>query len=216
MRYGEGDRESENVEDRRGEGGGRFGGGGIPIPLGGGGLSIGSLVVIGIICLMLGINPLELLSSGDGIPRMPDVQRPSQGPRSPFEVPGGQQARISPEEAEMARFVRRVLADTEDTWERVFQAAGRSYQKPRLVLFSRHIETACGTGQSAMGPFYCPLDKKVYIDLVFYRVLKERFHAPGDFAQAYVIAHEVGHHVQTLLGVADKVQTLKQQAMRSG
>ena len=113
MRYGEGDRESENVEDRRGEGGGRFGGGGIPIPLGGGGLSVGSLVVIGIICLMLGINPLELLSSGDGVPRLPDVQRPSQGPRSPFEVPGGQQVRISPEEAEMTRFVRRVLADTE-------------------------------------------------------------------------------------------------------
>ena len=216
MRYGEGDRESENVEDRRGEGGGRFGGGGIPIPLGGGGLSVGSLVVIGIICLMLGINPLELLSSGDGIPRLPDVQRPSQGPRSPFEVPGAQQARIPPEEAEMTRFVRRVLADTEDTWERVFQAAGRSYQKPKLVLFKGAIHTECGTGQSAMGPFYCPLDKKVYIDLAFYRVLKERFHAPGDFAQAYVIAHEVGHHVQTLLGVADKVQALKQQAMRSG
>jgi uncharacterized protein len=216
MRYGEGDRESENVEDRRGEGGGRFGGGGIPIPLGGGGLSIGSLVVIGVICLMLGINPLELLSSGDGIPGMPDVQRPSQGPRSPFEVPRGQQARIPPEEVEMARFVRRVLADTEDTWERVFQAAGRSYQKPTLVLFKGAIQTECGTGQSAMGPFYCPLDKKVYIDLAFYRVLKERFHAPGDFAQAYVIAHEVGHHVQTLLGVADKVQALKQQAMRSG
>ena len=217
MRYGEGDRESENVEDRRGEGGGRFGGGGFPIPLGGGGgLSIGSLVVIGVICLMLGINPLELLSSGDGIPRMPDVQRPSQGPRSPFEVPGGQQTRISPEEAEMTRFVRRVLADTEDTWERVFQAAGKRYDKPTLVLFKGVTQTACGTGQSAMGPFYCPLDKKVYIDLAFYRVLKERFHAPGDFAQAYVIAHEIGHHVQTLLGVSEKVQALKQQAMRSG
>jgi predicted metalloprotease len=217
MRYGEGDRESENVEDRRGEGGGRFGGGGFPIPLGGGGgLSIGSLVVIGVICLMLGINPLELLSSGDGIPRMPDVQRPSQGPRSPFEVPGGQQTRISPEEAEMTRFVRRVLADTEDTWERVFQAAGKRYEKPTLVLFKGVTQTACGTGQSAMGPFYCPLDKKVYIDLAFYRVLKERFHAPGDFAQAYVIAHEIGHHVQTLLGVSEKVQALKQQAMRSG
>ena len=217
MRYGEGDRESENVEDRRGEGGGRFGGGGFPIPLGGGGgLSIGSLVVIGVICLMLGINPLELLSSGDGIPRLPDVQRPSQGPRSPFEVPGGQQTRISPEEAEMTRFVRRVLADTEDTWERVFQAAGKRYEKPTLVLFKGVTQTACGTGQSAMGPFYCPLDKKVYIDLAFYRVLKERFHAPGDFAQAYVIAHEIGHHVQTLLGVSEKVQALKQQAMRSG
>ena len=116
----------------------------------------------------------------------------------------------------MTRFVRRVLADTEDVWERVFQAAGRRYEKPTLVLFSGATRTECGVGQSAMGPFYCPLDKKVYIDLDFYRVLKERFHAPGDFAQAYVIAHEIGHHVQTLLGVADKVQAQKQQAMRTG
>ena len=116
----------------------------------------------------------------------------------------------------MTRFVRRVLADTEDVWERVFQAAGKRYEKPTLVLFSGATQTACGIGQSAMGPFYCPLDKKVYIDLDFYRVLKERFHAPGDFAQAYVIAHEIGHHVQTLLGVSDKVQALKQQAMRGG
>jgi len=216
MRYGEGDRESENVEDRRSEGGGRFGGGGIPIPLGGGGLSIGSLVVIGIVCLMLGINPLELLSSGDGIPRMPDVQRPTEGSRSPFEIPRGQPPRARPEEAELTRFVGRVLADTEDVWERVFQAAGRRYEKPKLVLFSGATRTECGVGQAAMGPFYCPLDRKVYIDLAFYRVLKERFHAPGDFAQAYVIAHEIGHHVQTLLGVSDKVQALKQQALRSG
>ena len=218
MRYGEGDRESENVEDRRGEGGGGMfsRGGGIPIPIGGGGLSIGSLVVIGIICLMLGINPLELLSSGDGIPRMPDIQRPSPGSRAPFDVPGGQQARIPPEEVEMTRFVSRVLADTEDVWERVFQAAGKRYEKPTLVLFKGATQTACGTGQSAMGPFYCPLDKKVYIDLVFFEELSRRFKAPGAFAQAYVVAHEVGHHVQTLLGVSDKVQALKQQAMRSG
>jgi predicted metalloprotease len=116
----------------------------------------------------------------------------------------------------MSRFVRRVLADTEDVWERVFQAAGRRYEKPTLVLFTGSTRTECGTGQAAMGPFYCPLDRKIYIDLDFYRVLKERFHAPGDFAQAYVIAHEIGHHVQTLLGVADKVHGLKQQAMRRG
>src|SRR2546423_1760008 len=190
MRYGEGDRESENVEDRRGEGGGgMLGGGGLSLPIGGGGLSITSLIVIGVICLMFGINPLELLSSGDGIPRMPDIQRPSQGSRSPFEVPSGKQARIPPEEAEMTHFVRRVLADTEDVWERVFQAAGKRYEKPTLVLFKGRTQTECGTGMAAMGPFYCPLDKKVYIDLDFYRVLKERFHAPGDFAQAYVIAH---------------------------
>jgi len=219
MRYGEGDRESENVEDRRGEsGGGMFRrGGGIPLPIGGGGLSITSLIVIGVICLMLGINPLELLSGGgDGIPRMPDVGRPGGSSRSPFELPNAQQPRVAPQNDEMSRFVRRVLADTEDVWERVFAAAGKRYEKPTLVLFSGATQTACGVGQSAMGPFYCPLDKKVYIDLDFYRTLKERFHAPGDFAQAYVIAHEIGHHVQTLLGVSDKVQALKQQAMRRG
>ena len=218
MRYGEEDRESQNVEDRRGEGGGMFPrGAGIPIPLGGGGLSIGSLIVVGVICLMLGINPLELLSSGQGIPGMQDTPRSSPGSRSQGDIPGlPGQARVAPQNDEMSRFVRRVLADTEDVWDRVFQANGKRYEKPTLVLFSGATRTECGIGQSAMGPFYCPLDKKVYIDLDFYRVLKERFNAPGDFAQAYVIAHEIGHHVQTLLGVSDKVQALKQQAMRSG
>jgi uncharacterized protein len=219
MRYGEEDRESDNVEDRRGDGGGMFsrgGGGGIPFPIGGGGLSITSLLVIGAVCLMLGINPLELLSGGEGAPRMPDIPRTSPRSGSPFEIPGGQQPRIAPQNDEMSRFVRRVLADTEDVWERVFQGAGKRYEKPTLVLFTRATQTACGTGQSAMGPFYCPLDHKVYIDLDFYKELKDRFHAPGDFAQAYVIAHEVGHHVQTLLGVADKVQGLKQRAMQRG
>ena len=207
MRYGEGDRESENVEDRRGQTGFPGGGRGLPfpIPLGGGGLSITSLLVIGAVCLMLGINPLELLNSGGGgVPQMPDISRPGTQPSAP------------PQADEMSRFVRRVLADTEDVWERSFQASGRRYEKPTLVLFSRATPTACGMGQSAMGPFYCPLDKKVYIDLDFYRVLKQRFSAPGEFAQAYVIAHEIGHHVQTLLGVADKVQAQKQQALRRG
>ena len=219
MRYGEEDRESENVEDRRGEGGGMFqrgGGGGIPFPIGGGGLSITSLIVIGAICLMLGINPLELLSGGEGMPRMPDIPRSSPQSGSPFELPSAQQPRVAPQDDEMSRFVRRVLADTEDVWVRVFQAAGKTYEKPKLVLFTRAIRTGCGVGQSAMGPFYCPLDHKVYIDLDFYRELKERFHAPGDFAQAYVIAHEVGHHVQTLLGIADQVQGLKQRALQRG
>jgi len=219
MRYGEGDRESEHVEDRRGQGGGMFprGGGGLPIPIGGGGLSIGSLILIGVISLMLGINPLELLNGGGGVPGLPDMPRTSPGPRSPFDIPGMPgQTRVAPQNDEMSRFVRRVLADTEDVWERVFQAAGRRYEKPTLVLFTRDTPTACGTGRSAMGPFYCPLDRKVYIDLDFYRVLKERFNAPGDFAQAYVVAHEIGHHVQTLLGVAEKVQALKQQALQRG
>ena len=165
---------------------------------------------------MLGINPLELLSGGEGMPRMPDIPRSSPRSGSPFELPSAQQPRVAPQDDEMSRFVRRVLADTEDVWERVFQAGGKTYEKPKLVLFTRAIRTGCGVGQSAMGPFYCPLDHKVYIDLDFYRELKERFHAPGDFAQAYVIAHEVGHHVQTLLGVADQVQGLKQRALQRG
>src|SRR5262249_38845200 len=217
MRYGEGDRESEYVEDRRGEGGGTFGGGmgGIPIPIGGGGLRNTPLLVIGGFCLMVGVNPLELFGSIGSAPRLPELPPTSPRSRSPFELPGAGQ-RVTAQDDEMARFVRRVLADTEDVWDRVFQAAGKRYEKPTLVLFTREMQTACGVGRSAMGPFYCPLDHKVYIDLDFYRELKNRFHAPGDFAQAYVIAHEVGHHVQTLLGVANKVQTLKQQALQRG
>jgi len=217
MRYGDQDRESQNVEDRRGQDSGPVAGRGMPFPLpmgAGRGLSIGTIVIIGVICLMLGINPLELLS-GNGIPTMPDTSRtqPTQptSQRSPFELPrtpGPRQA--APQNDEMSQFVRRVLADTEDVWERVFAASGQTYQKPTLVLFSRATQTACGTGMSAMGPFYCPLDRKLYIDLKFYEDLKTKFGAPGDFAQAYVIAHEVGHHVQTLLGVAEKVQSLKQ------
>jgi predicted metalloprotease len=220
MRYSDEDRESQNVEDRRGDpGGGMFGrrgGAGIPIPIGGGGLSITTLIIIGVISLMLGINPLELIGGGEGVPRMPDIPRGGPSQRSPFDLPDARQPRSAAQDDEMARFMRRVLADTEDVWDRVFQAAGKRYDKPTLVLFTRATPTACGTGQSAMGPFYCPLDRKLYIDLDFYRELSDRFHAPGQLAQAYVIAHEVGHHVQTLLGVADKVQALKQQAMQRG
>jgi predicted metalloprotease len=212
MRYGEGDRESENVEDRRAEGGGGIftGGGGIPIQIGGGGLSIGSLIFIGIVCLVLGINPLTLLS--DGGLQIPDMPRP-QRQAVPQNVPGMPgQARVGDSRDEKARFVRWVLADTEDVWDKIFAGANRRYEKPTLVMFSGATRTACGTGQSAMGPFYCPLDRKVYIDLSFYDELQRRFRAPGDFAQAYVIAHEVGHHVQNLLGIADRVQSLKQRA----
>jgi uncharacterized protein len=116
---------------------------------------------------------------------------------------------------EMARFVSKVLADTEDTWRTIFHQAGRQYQDPKLVLFTGATPTACGTGQTAMGPFYCSLDQKVYIDLAFYHDLKVRFKAPGDFAQAYVIAHEVGHHVQHLLGISDKVQAARSRASRT-
>jgi predicted metalloprotease len=226
MKYGEDDRESSNVEDRRGEssrGGGGFGfpGGGIPIPIGGrGGLSITSLIIIGIIMLMFGINPLDVLLGGNNIDmsRVPNMPRTETGPptqRSPFDVPGGprtgaptQTAR--PGEDELASRVRKVLADLEDYWADEFRQHNMRYQPPTLVLFARATRTACGQGMSQMGPFYCPLDRKVYIDLAFYDELQRRFRAPGDFAQAYVVAHEVGHHVQTLLGIADKVQELKQ------
>jgi predicted metalloprotease len=217
MRYGEGDRESTNVEDRRGEGGMFPRGRGIPIPIGRGGLSITSLLIIGAICLMRGINPLALLSGPDGVPGMPELPRSPSGPRSPTDIPGlPGQTGVEPTNDDMSRFVRRVLADTEDVWERVFANSGRQYEKPKLVLFTGATRSACGTGLSATGPFYCPLDRKLYIDLDFYRVLKDRFGAPGDFAQAYVIAHEVGHHVQALLGIAAKVQATKQRLDERG
>ena len=214
MRYGDDDRESQNVEDRRGDPGGGLRRGGLPmgIPLGRGGLSITSILIIGAICLMLGINPLELLSGSDGMPQMPRID-PGQSRRQVDDIPGlPGQTRVQPQNDEMSRFVRRVLADTEDVWGRVFQAAGKRYEPPTLVLFSGQTRTACGTGVAAMGPFYCPVDQKVYIDLAFYDEMKRRFNAPGDFAQAYVIAHEIGHHIQKLLGVADKVQALKERS----
>jgi len=219
VRYGEGDRESEHVEDRRGMGGpfggrGPFGGGGrgLRIPMGrGGGLSFGTLIFIGIICLLLGINPLTLLTGGGGIeiPNMPAPER-RVGQPSIDGLPGGRG--IERRKDEMSTFVRRVLADTEDVWEGFFKKGGLTYRKPTLVIFEHATQTACGVGQTAMGPFYCPLDQKVYIDLEFYDLMKQKFGAPGDFAQAYVIAHEVGHHVQTLLGIAENVQRRKQGA----
>ena len=212
MRYDEQDRQSDSFEDRRG-GGGMFQGGrgmgGIPIPIGGGGMSITTLLIIGAICLMLGINPLTLLT-GEGI-EIPNMPRPGPSQR---DLPGmpREQNPVGPAHDEKTRFVRQVLADTEDVWESVFKAAGRTYHKPKLVVFDGATGTQCGVGQTAMGPFYCPVDRTVYIDLAFYEQLKRRFHAPGDFAQAYVIAHEVGHHVQTELGIADKVQARKERS----
>jgi hypothetical protein len=212
MRYDEQDRQSDSFEDRRGEGGmfrGGRGMGGIPIPIGGGGMSITTLLIIGAICLMLGINPLTLLT-GEGI-EIPNMPRPGPSQR---DLPGmpREQNPVGSAQDEKTRFVRQVLADTEDVWESVFKAAGRTYHKPKLVVFDGATGTQCGVGQTAMGPFYCPVDHTVYIDLAFYEQLKRRFHAPGDFAQAYVIAHEVGHHVQTELGIADKVQAKKERS----
>ena len=186
-------RESDNLEDRRGSGMG--GGGGLR--LGGGRMGLGTIAIALVASYFLGVNPLTVLNmlSGGGMPAIEQSAPPARRP---------------PADDETARFVSKVLASTEDTWNEVFRANGRQYQEPKLVLFTGATPTACGTGQSAMGPFYCPGDQKVYIDLAFYRDLKERFKAPGEFAQAYVIAHEVGHHVQQLLGIADKVHQTKQ------
>ena len=185
----EGNRESDNVEDRRGSGGG------FPLP-GGRGIGIGTILIALLGGWLLGINPLTLLGllSGAGGPPAQVQQAPAQRP---------------PADDRLARFVSTVLADTEDVWHGVFRQAGGSYQEPRLVLFRGATPTACGTGQAAMGPFYCPADQKVYIDLGFYETLQSRLGAPGDFAQAYVIAHEVGHHVQNLLGISAKVDQMR-------
>jgi hypothetical protein len=190
MRWREG-RRSQNVEDRRGA---RLGGAGIR--LGG-----GSLLLILLGAWLLGVNPLQILSllAGAGEPTLELPADPRVGPEA-----GG-----APQD-EGADFVSVVLADTEDTWGELFAQGGARYEPPKLVLFTGLVRSACGTAQSAMGPFYCPLDQKVYIDLDFYRDLRERFGAPGDFAQAYVIAHEVGHHVQTLLGVSQQVHDAQQ------
>jgi uncharacterized protein len=203
MRW-KGRRQSSNIEDRRGMGGGMggmrfpgglggggFGGGGMRR---GGGIGIfGILILLGIAWL-LGINPLALLSGdlggGGGY-----VEQPQQS------AGGGTFA--SPQEEELKEFVAVVLAETEDTWNQIL---GQQYREPKLVLFSGGAQSGCGFAQSAVGPFYCPADEKVYIDLTFFDELSRRFGAPGDFAQAYVIAHEVGHHVQTVLGIEEKVR----------
>jgi predicted metalloprotease len=225
MRYDESDRESHNVEDRRGERGGMspFPGGRrgmrIPIPIGGrGGMSLTTLLIIGALMLLFGINPLEFLGGGmpdySQVPQLPRSEPGRQTTRPGFDIPGlpGHRVPGSKDEDAMKRFVSRVLADTEDVWSQVFRENGRRYDPPRLVLFTGATQTSCGHGVAAMGPFYCPLDRRIYIDLAFYEELRRRFRAPGDFAQAYVIAHEVGHHVQTLLGIADKVQNAKARA----
>ena len=190
----EGNRESDNVEDRRSNGGGGFGGGGGL--LGGRSIGIGTIVVALVGGWMFGINPLTILSmlSGGGAPTAQVQQGPAQRP---------------PADDRMAAFVSTVLADTEDVWKDVFTKGGATYQEPRLVLFRGTTQTACGQGQAAMGPFYCPGDQKVYIDLGFYETLKNQLGAPGDFAQAYVIAHEVGHHVQNLLGISGKMDQMR-------
>lgn len=178
-------RESSNVEDRRGGGGGG-------LPIGGRGIGLGT-IVLALVAMYFGVDPSVVLNQAVQAPA-PSASRPAGPPANDAETV----------------FIRHVLAETEDTWTQLFRAGGKEYVEPTLVLFTGATRTACGVGQAAMGPFYCPADRKVYIDLAFYQELKTRFKAPGDFAQAYVIAHEVGHHVQNLLGIADKVQQARQ------
>ncbi len=202
MRWENG-RESDNVEDRRGAGGGfRIGG------IGGGGIGLGTVAIALVVGWFLGINPLTLLGmlSGDGtVTEQSAPRQQGPAPQSGATQSSGGQADAG------ARFVSVVLASTEDVWSRIFQQSSNRYPPPKLVLFSGSTPTACGYGQAAAGPFYCPGDQKVYIDLSFYRTMRDRLGAPGDTAQAYVIAHEVGHHIQNLTGTMRKLDTARQQ-----
>jgi uncharacterized protein len=196
-------RRSQNIEDRRGDPMAR----GFPLPRGipmsrgarRGGLGGIGLIILFLIMLFFGVDP-RLLFQGGTTTDIPYSEAPGTAP---------------PADDEAAQFVATVLGYTEDTWRELFKQMGRTYREPTLVLFSGQVGSACGFAQAAMGPFYCPADEKVYVDLSFYQELRERFGAPGDFAQAYVIAHEVGHHVQNQLGIAEQVQNARQQADES-
>jgi uncharacterized protein len=184
MRLG-GRRASSNVEDRRGTRYGRAGG-----------IGLGT-VVLALLAAYFGVDPGVVLQNAQQSGGVQEEQVPYQESES---------------EAKARELVSVVLADTEDTWGQIFSAAGSAYEQPKLVLFKDAVQTACGFGQSAAGPFYCPADRQVYIDLSFYEELQQRFGAPGDFAQAYVIAHEIGHHVQTLMGISEKTQAARSRA----
>jgi uncharacterized protein len=206
--------QSDNIEDRRGEPGGGFGGGGFGLPLGGGGLGIGTIVVLGLIGWALGIDPRILIGgaeifSGGG----PHVQQPMQ-------PPGGQARRTGKPSDDIGRFVSTVLGNIDAEWTDIFQRDGKTYRKPVLVLYQGQTQAACGgAAQSAMGPFYCPTDQKVYLDTSFFREIESRFRGcegkACEFSQAYVIAHEVGHHVQNSLGILPRVQQQQQRMDRT-
>lgn len=176
-----GQRQSSNIEDRRGIGG--------KVAVGGG---LGTIVIL-ILALLFGADPQQLLEQ---VPSDPSSGIQSSRP-------------VNPEEEELKQFVSVVLGKSEDVWHEVFRRNGSQYREPTLVLFTDQVQSACGRAGAAVGPFYCPADEKVYIDLSFYEALRRRFNAPGDFAQAYVIAHEVGHHVQNLLGISDRVDAMQ-------
>jgi predicted metalloprotease len=188
MRW-EGGRESDNIEDRRS-------GGGMGRGIAGGGIGV---IVIAVAAMFLGVDPSLVMSVLEGTQ---SGAQPGISAQAPAQKP--------PASDTQAKFVSVVLADTEDTWHALFQKDGAQYRNPKLVLVRGAVQSACGHAQAAMGPFYCPGDEKVYIDLAFFDDLQKRFSAPGDFAQAYVIAHEIGHHVQNLLGISDKVHTARQ------
>ncbi|MFN0301980.1 MAG: neutral zinc metallopeptidase [Burkholderiales bacterium] len=187
------ERSSDNIEDRRGM---RPVGGGLGRGLKGGGIGI---VVLALVAMFFGVDPAIVMQG---------VQQLDQSQQAPQH-----ETRATPtDHDEMREFIGRILGSTETTWHQLFKANGRQYPEPTLVLFSGAVQSACGFAQAAAGPFYCGADRKVYIDLSFYRDLKERFKAPGDFAQAYVIAHEVGHHIQNVLGIMEKVQAAQQRS----
>ncbi|MGI9350793.1 MAG: KPN_02809 family neutral zinc metallopeptidase, partial [Rhizobiaceae bacterium] len=212
MRW-KGRRKSKNVSDSRGSGGGigfpggmSTGGRGMRIPMGGrrgsGGIGIGTLIIIGIVLWFLGINPLKLLAGG-GVgggfaPNMPSPQTQQSQPRT---QPAGND--------QMKEFVQTILGSTEEVWTSIFRGYGKPYPNPELNLFSGQVRSACGLASAASGPFYCPGDQEVYIDLSFYQQLEREFKAGGDFAQAYVLAHEVGHHVQNVIGILPQFNKMR-------
>jgi len=213
------ERPSDNIEDRRSQGGGGgFGfprGGGVRVPMGGGrGISMSTIIMLIIayfaIKFIFGIDLLDILSGGGGgVQPVPQQQEQGQSQIPAPGQTGGQQADVTGDAGR--DFVSRVLGSTERVWTEEFQKMGKQYPAPKLVLFTGFVQSACGMAQSAMGPFYCPRDSKVYIDLSFYQDMKNKLGAPGDFAQAYVVAHEVGHHLQNVFGIADKVMQRRMQ-----
>ena len=192
----DGQRESSNVEDNRGGSGGGGGGGSF---IGGRGIGLGTIVIALLGGWIFGINPLTIIGAlsggGDTAPMVQQQSAPQPGQVDP-----------------MVPFVKKILGSTEDVWRAQFKAMGSTYRDPKLHLYRGRETTACGTGQAAMGPFYCPGDEKVYIDLAFYETMRTKLGAPGDFAQAYVIAHEIGHHVQQQLGISDKVEAARKRS----